>query len=230
MNPAYREIQPLLLPNEWPPSQANQDAIARYLATHGLPAWQFAMTSGQYEFPDGLFFGGTRPTWSNQALREVLRTHGRRAGRIGWIDIHTGLGPSGVGERIYAGPDNKTDVARARQWWDGGGTTPVTSIYDGSSTSAFLTGLMWSALPQECPQAQYTGIALEFGTVPLPETLQALRAEQWLQLHPEAPQSLAAGIKRQFKAAFHTETTEWTTQVLRQAHEAIWQAADGLNG
>ena len=230
VNTAYREIQPLLLPDDWPPSQANQDAIARYLSTHGLPAWQFAMTSGQYEFPDGLFFGGTRPTWSNQALREVLRAHGRRAGRIGWIDIHTGLGPSGVGERIYAGPDDKTDVARARQWWDGGGTTPVTSIYDGSSTSAFLTGLMWSALPQECPQAQYTGIALEFGTVPLPETLQALRAEQWLQLHPEAPESLAAGIKRQFKAAFHTETTEWTTQVLRQARQAIWQAADGLNG
>ena len=86
------------------------------------------------------------------------------------------------------------------------GATPVTSIYDGSSSSAFLTGLMWGSIPQECPQAQYTGIALEFGTVPLLETLQALRAEQWLQLHPDAPQALAASIKQQLKDAFHTET------------------------
>jgi hypothetical protein len=230
VNTAYREIQPLLLPDEWPPSQANQDAIARYLAAKGLPAWQFAMTSGQYEFPDGLFFGGTRPTWSNQALREVLRAHGQRAGQIAWIDIHTGLGPSGVGERIYAGPDDKTDVARARRWWDSGGSTPVTSIYDGSSTSAFLTGLMWSSLPQECPQAQYTGIALEYGTVPLSDTLQALRAEQWLQLHPDTPAPMAASIKKQFKDVFHIDTAEWKTQVLRQAREAMLQAADGLNG
>jgi hypothetical protein len=229
VNTAYREIQPLLLPDSWPPSQANEQAIGQYVATKGLPAWQFAMTSGQYEFPDGLFFGGARPTWSNQSLREVLRAHGRRAGRIAWIDIHTGLGPSGVGERIYAGPDDKADVARARRWLDGGGTTPVTSIYDGSSTSAFLTGLMWSSLPQECPQAQYTGIALEYGTVLLSETLQALRAEQWLQLHPGAPAPLAARIKQQFKNAFHTETAEWKAQVLRQGREVMLQAVDGLN-
>jgi hypothetical protein len=230
VNEAYREIQPLLLPDGWPPSEANSQAIAQYVSARGQSAWQAAMTRGQYEFPDGLFFGGTRPTWSNLALREVLRAHGRRAGRIAWIDIHTGLGPSGVGERIYAGPDDAADVARARRWWSGEGTTRVTSVYDGSSTSAFLTGLMWSAVPQECPQAQYTGIALEYGTVPLLDTLQALRAEQWLQLHPDASQVLAASIKKQFRDAFYTEAGEWKAQVLRQAREAMLQAAEGLNG
>jgi hypothetical protein len=68
------------------------------------------------------------------------------------------------------------DVARARRWWDGGGSTPVTSIYDGSSTSAFLTGLMWNAIYGECPQAEFTGVALEYGTVPVMEVIEALRA------------------------------------------------------
>ena len=218
----------MLLPHEWPPSDANRDAIARYVSARGQGAWQSAITRGQYEFPDGLFFGGTRPTWSNLAWREVLGTHARHAGRIAWIDIHTGLGPSGVGERIYAGPDDAAEVARARRWWDGAGSTPVTSIYDGSSSSAFLTGLMWGSIPQECPRAQYTGIALEFGTVPLLETLQALRAEQWLQLHLDVPQAQAAGIKQQLKDAFHSETKEWQTQVLHQAREAMFQAIGGL--
>ena len=228
VNAAYRELHPLLLPDQWPPSPADDLALGQYLAKHGEAFFQAAISGGQHEFADGLFFGGTAPTWSNLALREALRAHGRRASRIGWIDIHTGLGPSGVGERIFAGRNDQDAVARARSWWGGGGSTPVTSIYDGSSSSAFLTGLMCNSVYEECPQAQYTGIALEYGTLPLRDMMQALRAEQWLQLHPGAPPDLAAGIKQQMKDAFFTETPEWKDQVLRQAREALFQAADGL--
>jgi len=227
-NEAYREVHPLLLPEEWPPAPRNEQAIAEYVATRGEAAYQAAITRGQHDFPDGLFFGGTQPSWSNLALREVLRAHGRRAARIAWIDVHTGLGPSGVGERIYAGSDDDKAVARARAWWAGGGATPVTSIYDGSSSSAFLTGLMWTSAYLECPQAEYTGIALEYGTLPVMETLQALRAEHWLHLHPDAPPDMAERIKQQMKDAFYTDTGEWKAQVLRQAREALFQGADGL--
>jgi hypothetical protein len=228
VNQAYRELQPLLVPDQWPPSPSDEKVVGQYVATHGEAFFQAAISGGQHEFPDGLFFGGTGPTWSNLALREVLRSHGRRAGRIAWIDIHTGLGPSGVGERIFAGRDDAAAVARARHWWGGGGRTPVTSIYDGSSSSAFLTGLMCNSIYEECPQAQYTGIALEYGTVSLRETMQALRGEQWLHLHPEAPPALAAQIKQQMKDAFYTDTPEWRAQVLRQAREVLFQAAEGL--
>ncbi len=228
VNEAYRELHPLLLPAQWPPTEANSQALAEFVATRGEAAYQAAITRGQHEFADGLFFGGTQPSWSNLALREVLRVHGRRAARIAWIDIHTGLGPSGVGERIFAGRDDEAAVARARDWWGGGGRTPVTSIYDGSSTSAFLTGLMWTSIHDECPQAEYTGIAMEYGTVPVLQTLQALRAEHWLQLHPEAPPEQAAAIKRQMKEAFYTDTPGWKEQVLAQAREALHQAVDGL--
>lgn len=227
-NAPYRELHDLLLPAQWPPTAGNEAAIQQYIETHGEAAYQAAITRGQHEFPDGMFFGGTAPAWSNRTLREVLRTHGRRAARIAWIDIHTGLGPSGLGERILAGRDDAAAVARARAWWDGGGATPVTSIYDGSSTSAFLTGLMWSAVYDECPQAEYTGIALEYGTVPVLETLGALRAEQWLHLHPEAPAALAQQIKQRMLAAFYTDTDAWREAILRQAREALVQAAEGL--
>ncbi|MBI5275285.1 MAG: DUF2817 domain-containing protein [Burkholderiales bacterium] len=223
VNEAYRELHALMLPPEWPPSPAVTQAIGDFVAKHGLPALQAAITRGQHEFADGMFFGGTSPTWSNRTLREVLRTHARRAARLGWIDFHTGLGPSGVGERIFAGRDDPAGVARAREWWG-----QVTSIYDGSSSSAFLTGLMCNAAYEECPQAEYTGMALEYGTLPVMETLQALRAEHWLHLHPEAPPELADAIKKQMLAAFYTDTDEWRSAILRQAREAMFQAVDGL--
>ena len=227
VNEAYRELQPLVQLEEWPPSQAHMGAIMQYVARRGEAALQAAVSRGQYDFPDGMFFGGTAPTWSNLALREVLREHGRRAARIAWIDIHTGLGPSGVGERIFAGRDDAATLKRARAWW-GGHATPVTSIYDGSSTSALLTGMMFSAAYDECPRAEYTGIAMEYGTVPMMEMMQALLAEHWLYRHPQAPPPLAAHIRQQMKAAFYTDSDEWKARILLQAREALFQAADGL--
>ena len=185
---------------------------------------------GQHEFPDGLFFGGTEPTWSNHTLRGVLRQHGRQARRIGWIDLHTGLGPSGLGERILACRDDAAALQRARSWWDGGGATPVTSFYDGSSTSAPVTGLLFNSVYEECPQAQYTGIAMEYGTFPLPEMIHALRAEQWLQNHREASPDQAAAIKRQILEAFYVDTDVWKAQIISQARQAMFQAVAGLCG
>ena len=228
VNEAYRELQPLLLPAHWPPTARNRADIGSYVASKGEAAFHAAITRGQHEFKDGLFFGGAAPCWSNGTLRKVLRVHGRRAARIAWIDIHTGLGPNGVGERIHAARNDTAALQRARQWWNGSGKSPVTSIYDGSSVSAFLTGMMFNAVYDECPQAQYTGIAIEFGTLPVRETLQALRGEQWLECHPETAPELAQQIRQQMKDAFYSDTDQWKAQIVAQSREALFQAADGL--
>ena len=228
-NPGYRALHPLLLPDQWPPSPDNETALAGFIGCEGEAALQAIVSRGQHEFPNGLFFGGQAASWSNLAVREVLRTHGRRCARLAWIDFHTGLGPTGVGERIFAGRDDPVAVARAKAWWESGGATPVTSIYDGSSTSAYLTGLMWSSAYGECPQAEFTSIALEYGTVPMMETMQALRGAHWLANHPDAEAGQAAHISRRMRDAFYTDTPEWKQKVLAQARQAMRQAVDGLS-
>ena len=88
--------------------------------------------------------------------------------------------------------------------------------------------MMFNAVYEECPRSEYTGIALEYGTQPLMEVLGALRGEQWLQLHPDAPPALAAQIRQQMRAAFYTETDAWKGQIVSQARQAMFQAVDGL--
>ena len=227
VNEAYAKLHELLLPATWPPTPENQAAIDKWIGKHGTTAYQAAVTSGQYQFEDGLFYGGKAPTWSNRTVREVLRRHAGRAKRIAWIDLHTGLGPNGLGERIFAGRDDKTAYARANAWW-GTPAAPVTSIYDGSSTSALLRGLMWDSVYEECPQAEYTGIALEYGTLPILEVTGALRADHWLYKHPEAPADLADGIRARMLEAFYTDTDAWRGQIVSQARQAMFQAVDGL--
>ena len=78
-------------------------------------------------------------------------------------------------------------TSRAQSWWG----DDVTSFLDGSSTSAPLTGVNYNAVYDECPQAAYAGIALEYGTLPFAEVLEALRADQWLTNHPDAPATRA---------------------------------------
>jgi hypothetical protein len=154
----------------------------------------------------------------------VLQEHGTRCAKLGWIDLHTGLGPSGVGERIFACRDDAQALARAKAWWG----DQVTSIYDGSSSSASLTGLMWMAAYQECAQAEYTGMALEYGTVPVMDVMNALRADQWLETHPEAPPAQHAQIKQQVRDAFYTDTDAWKLRIVEQALDAAHGALRSL--
>ena len=222
-NARYDELAPSLVPSTWPPDAAAVAQIDRFVAEHGERALQQAISGGQYHHPQGLFFGGVEPTWSQSTLREVLREHGRRCSRLAWIDLHTGLGPSGHGERIYAGRDDAATVQRARDWWG-----DVTSIYDGSSTSALLTGMMFTAAYEECPQAEYTGIALEYGTLPQPEVTGALRADQWLENHPEADDATRRAIKQQVRDAFYTDTDVWKDRIVAQGVDAAYGAVRGL--
>ncbi len=223
-NPAYDAIAAPLIPPTWPPTPENEQRLAAVVAEHGPKALQAAITGGQYAHPQGLFFGGQAPTWSQQTLRQVLRHHGRQARHIAWIDLHTGLGPNGHGERIFACRNDAAALARARAWWG----TEVTSIYDGSSSSALLTGLMWNGVYEECPQAEYTGIALEYGTEPMEEVITCLRAEQWLELHPEADAATRSAIKQRFRDAFYTDTPAWKQAIVEQGLDAARLAVRGL--
>ena len=228
-NDAYRRVHPLLVPERWPPPAANEEALMAMMQSEGPRALQAVVTRGQHEFPDGLFFGGLEPCWSNLTLRQVLRRTASRARRLAWIDVHTGLGAQGATERILS-CDPGAAEARARAWW---GAT-VTSIHDDSSSSTFLTGLMWTVARNECPHAEYTGIAIEYGTRPVLEVLQALRADNWLHLdrgpgRPDVPDELVRRIGSQMLDAFYIDSDEWQGNVLSQAREAIGQAITGLS-
>ncbi|MBS0340344.1 MAG: M14 family metallopeptidase [Proteobacteria bacterium] len=227
INADYAQLHELLLSGAWPPTAENQAAIDAWIAAHGIRAYQTAVTAGQYQFPDGMFFGGNAPTWSNKTFRKVLREHGRTVQGLAWIDLHTGLGPNGHGERIFACKDDKAAYARANAWW--GAEHAVTSIYDGSSTSALLNGLMWNSIYEECPQAEFTAIALEYGTLPMLEVTGALRADHWMHKHPgKASPELAASIREKMLEAFYTDTDAWKGQIISQARQAMFQAVDGL--
>ena len=223
-NVGYDDIAHLAIPPQWPPGAAVEAEVQEFIAKRGFPAFISALSAGQYHHPEGQMFGGQQPSWSNMTLRHVLRERATNAKRLGWIDIHTGLGPSGHGERIFFNTDDQVSLKRTRSWWG----REVTSYYDGSSESPQLSGNLWCAIRQECPHAEYTGIALEFGTRDYERVMLALTADHWLHVQKDPDPVLAKCIRQEMRDAFFVDTAEWKEAVLKQAFEAAKQAIQGL--
>ena len=228
----YDALAHLVLPKTWPPTPENEAALQAYAAQQGERALQQAITGGQYRHPLGLFYGGAAPTWSRLTIERVLRQHGGGRGdgahRLAWIDLHTGLGPSGHGERIFAARPDAETLARARAWWGADGGT-VTALHDGSSSASQVSGMLWQAAYSACPQAEFTGMALEYGTVPLAQTLLALRFDHWCAANPQAPAELRETARQAMRETFYIDTDEWKQQVVAQGLAAARLALAGLS-
>jgi len=219
-NAPYAEVAPLLLPAHWPASEADDGRLMQMIAERGMAWFQAAVSGGQYEDPDGLFFGGTQPVWSQYTLRRILARYGAGRRKLRWIDVHTGLGPWGYGEPIHMGPNEPSSLAAARAIWG----QQVTSIYDGSSSSAQLTGMAWRAVRETLPDVDYTGIALEFGTLPAAEVLAALRGDHWLHRHPEADANQRELVRQAMWRAFYGDADDWRDGVVSQVTDAVRKA------
>jgi hypothetical protein len=224
VNAGYAEIHELLLPAAWPPQADVEAALAAYRDRHGARGLQRAMSLGQHAYADGMFFGGHGPCWSNDTFRRILELHTPKVRQLASIDIHTGLGAYGVGERIFASFDEDPAVlARGERWWG-----ELTSVTTGTSTSIPLTGPIQTAITEECLGAQHVGICLEYGTYPSERVTGALRAEHCLHRHGHADAARSAAIKQELKEAFYPDAADWRLAVWQQGSQACLRALEGL--
>jgi hypothetical protein len=91
---------------------------------------------------------------------------------------------------------------------------------------------MWGAAYDAFPNAEYTAIAMEYGTQPPMQVATAMRAENWLHhnpKHPNATPEMAKKIKQAMLDAFYTDTDTWKGQIISQARQSMFQAVNGLN-
>ncbi len=227
-NPGYDQLADAICPSDWAETAlaAARERLEAYAKKHGMAALQFAVTAGQYNHADGVFYGGARPTWSRETLLKVLAEHAGHARRLALIDYHTGLGPWGYGEPIVTHAPSTPALARARAWFG----DRITSTQLGNSTSADVKGDILTGLEKRLPRAEFTGLALEYGTLPLQQVLDAVRADNWLHIHgdPQSPQGRE--IKQKVREAFYGDKDDWKSMIFEQAIAAERNALRGLAG
>jgi hypothetical protein len=225
-NPGYDQLAAALVPATWDEStqQATNGTLLEFATEHGFDALQEAVSKGQYRHDTGVFYGGTRPVWSQRTLEAIARETLTGAQRTGIIDLHTGLGPFGVGELIASHPDD-AGKARLGSWYgDGSYTLPA----EGTSVSADVSGDVLDALDGWVESPEVTSICIEWGTVDIIEVSNALRADAWLHAHGDPRGSEAGPIKAGLRAAFAPDDPDWAGMVWDRFCEITEGATQGL--
>lgn len=225
-NPGYGKLHQSLLPATWGAKSIGdvRKAIADYASEHGEPALRFALTGGQYQAPEGIFFGGNAPAWSRATMTAIYTGFLAQARRIVVLDYHSGLGESGMVEQLSPACSDEPEFDRAARCFG----AAVVSVADGASSSAKVGGDGMSSIGRLLPWAEVTTLGMEFGTQPFHDVLEALLADNWLHARGDPLGPAAVAIKRQLKAAFCGEDDVWRAMVVAQSGLALRQAAGFL--
>ena len=226
-NPGYDELADAAVPRTWTAESqiASGRVLRAYGEDHGAMALQQALSGGQYNHADGVFYGGAGPSWARRTQESIYKAYLGQAGRVAIIDYHTGLGPWGYAEPIMSDPAGSPGFCRGAAWYGGNITTPL----DGSSTSAVTAGDNLEAAPKLLAHAEVTGMALEYGVQTLAESFLALRSDAWLHAHGDPTSPEARPIKDLIRAAFYGDADDWKGMVVGQSLTACRQAVKGLN-
>jgi len=225
-NPGYAQLHEHYLPASLDPQVvAKADAaIAEFAKQHGAHAERVAASSGQYTHADGLFFGGTAPTWSRRTSEAILAEYLSKARKVAVVDSHTGLGPYGYGEPQCFHAPGSEPMRRARAWWGDSVTEPLL----GTSTSQEKWGLTDLGYAQCLSHTELTFMFLEFGTYSSRRGRAVLRGDHWLhsQADPLGPQ--AAAIKAAIRDHFYPPHDDWKEMVLFRTWQVWRQGLVGL--
>lgn len=220
-HPLTTELHSMLLPKRW--SWPNMDVMG-LAEKHGIQTLQEAITQGQYNFSDGLFYGGAEAAWSNMVWQQILERHASNADYVAHVDIHTGLGPYGHGELVISAPSRDPIAQRSRNWWG----NDITSTADGNSVSAKLSGDILTAFNAVARTTEETRIALEFGTLPAMDVLEALAYDNWVHTKRWPNAKSLEEASRKMRAAFAPDDPAWQGKVIERSAEVLVQARDGL--
>jgi hypothetical protein len=223
--PAYDELADAICPISWDEvSLAAADAkLAAYAAQHGQRTLNRVIMGGQFAHADGVFYGGTKPTWSRETIMKILNAYSSVAKHIAILDFHTGLGEFGVGVNYCVGEEGSAGISKAHEVWGDDVTVLASTPGSGGHDGYNLTGI--ARLMAD--KAVY-GNTLEFGTYPTADMMQAVRADNWLHLHGDVRSPLGKRIKADVKRMFYPEDSDdWKARTLSRCL-SVWER--GLQG
>ena len=142
------------------------------ICRHGRKTLATAVAAGQYDHPDGLFFGGREGEASTRLVQARYGDWIGAAATVVHLDLHSGLGRWGNGQLIVE-PDQAAHID-----WYRAAFTPVRVVSAGDGAPYAARGTMGAWLARRDGSGHRCRAAVvEFGTYSQVRVLAALRAE-----------------------------------------------------
>jgi hypothetical protein len=192
-------------------------AIARY----GSPMLRRAIATGQYEYPQGLFYGGQSPCETTRFVAEHFSEWlGSDGGPVLHLDFHTGLGRRGSYQLLSDVSPPKEAMQRAEK-------TLGRAIHAGmesSSVAYAARGSIGEWCQRQAAKKDYAFLCVEFGTHRPLAMLTALRAENRAHHWDRIGSPTYLWAKRLLKEAFCPSSTRWRERALQQGLDLFQRA------
>jgi len=187
---------------------------------HGFYPLKQAVAQGQYEFPRGLFFGGSE---LQQGPRRCLEWLGRNLSRAQYVfalDVHTGLGRWGEDTLLPEPGAGATSSARLGKALE----RTLIDVTRDDTVAYVVRGGMGSMLPRALPGVAIDFVLQELGTYPPLAVFHALREEnRW---HHHGSRSLDHPAKQRLREALCPTAPQWRAQVVEKGVGLVRAVAD----
>jgi uncharacterized protein DUF2817 len=210
----YSRLDGFLNPRSGPHSDSFYLKAITLILRHGMAPLKQAIVGGQYDFPKGLFFGGTRMEEGPRLYETFLSEHVALVDRAVVIDVHTGVGR--YAEDLVLVEAEDCDRLRNRFG------PRVTPLEPDKGAAYRVEGGLQSMIFRVFSKTRPIFVGQEFGTYNPIKVLHALREEnRW---HHFGGASLEHGTKRAIKETFCPADEVWRKAVLERGQELISQA------
>ncbi|NCN10641.1 MAG: DUF2817 domain-containing protein [Leptospira sp.] len=193
------------------------------IATQGMSALKQAALQGQYEYPEGIYFGGQAFEPLRNPLDKLFREKVGSSKKILLVDLHTGYGERGKLHLFPSDPKNET-VRNLTETIFQGYQIDWASNDDFYTVTGELSTHICNLFPQieEC-----IPMVFEFGTLNSQTTTGAIESIHRTILENQgfwngyADEEEREKIRANYREMFFPSSSKWRTKVIQDS-EKIW--------
>ncbi|EPE96109.1 DUF2817 domain-containing protein [Rhizobium grahamii] len=217
-NVGYRELHAAFACPDKDRSMRDQadDALERARESLGQAGLAAVIEAGQYEFRDGMYYGGQGPVWSNRTLQEILRKFAAKSKNAIIFDLHTGAGPYGYPGLLSVSNADHPGIDWGKRLF--GPALTIVRTGPGAKTdtgiAATATGYVSGFVRQALPDTRVLPLVIECGTLDSRSVMEAVTADNWLHLYGTIDSPIGRKIKDTLKLAFIPTDIEWQRSCL----------------
>ena len=223
---AYQKLNSFLNPQS-PPSTIEPYRLraAFNIMRYGLPALKEAIVCGQYQYPQGIFYGGSEPSIATKFVMTHCKEWVSGAEKVSHIDIHTGLGEFATYKILI----NEAPSADNRNWYLQTFGEEFVSTMDNTDETAYtVNGAMGTWLQQYFSDRSYYFAGAEFGTYDPVRVLGAIRSENRAHYYASADSKAYRKAKAELLECFCPASEQWRKQVIDSSMQIVTAAIEGL--
>ena len=214
-----------------PPSQPLNFEFYRlkalgYLMRFGMPSLKASIVCGQYDFPQGVFFGGSDTSETARIVEQYCDEWIGESEFVLHMDLHTGLGAFGAYKLLL----NQGEQKSVYEWYvETFGENNVEQVKDMDGTAYSTKGSMGAWLQNRFQAKRYRFVVAEFGTYGPIRVLGAIRAENRGHHYGYNSKRQKRAVEQELMECFCPRSQKWRNGVMDSSMEICDSAIVALH-